>query len=74
MKKKMRWMAGLTVLLLAAAACEQTLVHPDGPASLDLGDGFPADTINVDTGYFGSGHMEPPPPQTDSIKAGDPQS
>jgi hypothetical protein len=71
----MRWMAGLTVLLLAAAACERAVVHPDAaPASMNLGDGFPGDSINGDTGYFGSGHVEPPPPQTDSIKGGGTQN
>lgn len=68
MKNKMRWMAGLAALVLAAAACEQSLVHPDGPASLNglPGNTLPPDTINGDTGYFGSGHLEPPPPPVDS--------
>ncbi|HEX6040408.1 hypothetical protein [Longimicrobium sp.] len=73
MKTKMRWMAGIAALLVSAAACEQSLVAPDADASLgrmDLG-GLPPDTINGDTGYFGSGHVDPPPPVTDSIKGGE---
>lgn len=65
----MRWMAGLAALLVSTTACEQTLVHPDGAASLDLMEGGDqVDTVNINTGYFGSGHVEPPILPTDSIK------
>jgi hypothetical protein len=72
MKTKMRWMAGAVLLVLAVAACRDSLVQPDARPSLDKGEwqvpdstGFPDDTIE-DTGYFGSGHYEPanPPPDT----------
>ncbi len=71
MKTKMRWMAGAVLLVIAAAACRESLVQPDAPASLDRGfyipddPSLPEDTIE-DTGYFGSGHYEPgnPPPDT----------
>lgn len=71
MKTKMRWMAGVIVLAIAAAACRESLVQPDAGPSLnqngpEIPDGtdIPDDTVN--TGYFGSGHYEPanPPPDT----------
>jgi hypothetical protein len=75
MKTKMRWMAGAVLLVVAAAACERSLVQPDANASFGRnGPGtptvptngtIPEDTVG-DTGYFGSGHYEPvnPPPDT----------
>ena len=72
MKTKMRWLAGAVLLVLAAAACRESLVQPDAAASLSKGapvipdntNDVPDDTVN--TGYFGSGHYEPanPPPDT----------
>lgn len=74
MKTKMRWMAGAVLLVIAAAACEQSLIQPDADASfgkngpsVPTSGPMPEDTINDDdTGYFGSGHYEPvnPPPDT----------
>ena len=79
MKTKMRWMAGAVLLVIAAAACERSLVQPDANASFGRNSGtsgtsgtglppgtyMPEDTIE-DTGYFGSGHYEQanPPPDT----------
>jgi hypothetical protein len=73
MTKKMRWVAGAVLLAVAAAACEQSLIQPDAPASLgkngptvpDSGSTMPDTASGEDTGYFGSGHYEPaPPPDT----------
>ncbi len=69
MKTKMRWMAGAVLLVLAAGACRESLVQPDARPSLDHGGwvaphpGYPDDD-SVSTGYFGSGHYQPPTPPT----------
>ncbi|HEX6910014.1 MAG TPA: hypothetical protein VF142_06455 [Longimicrobium sp.] len=71
MKTKMRWLAVAVLLVIAAAACRESLVQPDARPSLDKSGweipdnpDIPDDTVN--TGYFGSGHYEPdnPPPDT----------
>jgi hypothetical protein len=79
MKTKMRWMAGAVLLVIAAAACERSLVQPDANASFGRNGPtapsvpttgtFPEDTIDDDPGYFGSGHYEPVnPPQDTTIR------
>lgn len=76
MKTKMRWMAGAVLLVIAAAACERSVVQPDADASfgrnapstpsVPTNGTVPEDTIDDDTGYFGSGHYEPVNPPADT--------
>ena len=68
MMTKLRWMAGLAPLLLSASACgRESLPRPDVAASLHEG-GTPRDSVGVDTGYFGSGHLRPPRLPADSSR------
>lgn len=72
---KLRILLGAAALAAAAAACERSPLQmeaprlPDAlPASWDLEPA--ADTFNIDTGYFGSGHHQLPP--SDSLGGDDP--
>jgi hypothetical protein len=69
---KLRRMMGTVLAAGALAACEGSATAPVTPAGplLDRKDyppgllhehNVPFDTSNIHTGYFGSGHHEPPP-------------
>jgi hypothetical protein len=74
---KLRRTTGALLVAAALAACEGSALEPpiasgpllerqDIPPGLEENPYIPFDTSNIHTGYFGSGHNEPPPP-TDTI-------
>jgi hypothetical protein len=64
MMKKHRLIPLLGAVLLAvgAAACERSPMQTEAPIAPRTGPAWDlgTDSINIDTGYFGSGHYSPP--------------